>query len=233
MAGVKSKETTFKLPRYLRLNRGSMWFDIEGETSSGIKLYAVDTVFVGRGSYPSDKQVEDIKKRTGAIPDVPEVPRDKFSNQNFVDYGYVAADKNKFPWYVDTQTIPNKKLSRIILAFKHGILVEADPKAPPQQSEPTSQVKDFKNNNKGERVFIGQNKEMYKKLQALAFDDLRSFVQSFPKNDDAKNNLIDLFHYEQKGYNRLERPRIEVLDLIKSKLKEFGPTMSAIRVNED
>jgi hypothetical protein len=233
MAGAKSKETAFKLPRYLRLNRGSMWFDVEGENSSGVKLYAVSSAFVGRGSYPSNKEVDAIKKRTGSIPTVPEVPKDKFGNQNFVDYGYVSVDKNKLPWYVDTQKIPNEKLSRIILAFKHGILVEADPNNPPEQPETVTQVKEFKLNTKGERVFVGQNKEMYKKLQGLAFDDLRSFIQSFPKNEDAKNNLIDLFHYEQKGYNRLERPRIEVLDLIRAKLKEFGPSISAIRVNED
>lgn len=232
MAGAKEK--AFKLPRYLRLNRGAMWFDIDGDTSSGVKLYAIETAFVGRGSYPSLEQLKDIKKKTGSIPEVPEIPKDKFGNQNFVDYGYVSADKNKLPWYVDTGSIPSEKLSRLILAFKHGILVEADPNSPPTKPETNDKAgKEFQLNQKGERVFIGQNKEMYKKLQGLNFEDLKKLVQSCPKSDTAKNNLIDLYHYEQKGYNRLARPRLEVLDLIRDKLKGFGPSMSAIRVNEE
>jgi hypothetical protein len=67
----------------------------------------------------------------------------------------------------------------------------------------------------------------------MSFTELRDFVQSCPKNDTSKNNLIDLFHYEQKGYNRLARPRLEVIDLLRAKLKEFGPSMSAIRINEE
>ena len=74
---------------------------------------------------------------------------------------------------------------------------------------------------------------MYKKLQNLEFDKLRSFVNGCPKTESAKNNLMDLFHYEQLGYNALSRPRLEVIDLIRNKLREFGPSMSAIRVNED
>jgi hypothetical protein len=228
-----AKEKSFKLPRYLRLNRGAMWFDTDGEKSSGVKLYAVDTVFVGRGWYPSKDSVLDTYKKTGAAPNIPDIPKDKYSNQNFLNYGYVDADSNKLPWYVDTKEIAPEKLSRLILAFKHGILVEADLDKPPTPVAKVEGEKEFSINQKGERVFVGQNKEIYKKLQNLNFDDLRAFVTTCPKNTTAKNNLIDMFHYEQKGYNRLARPRIEVLDLIRAKLKDFGPTMSAIRVNED
>lgn len=222
MAGAKEK--AFKLPRYLRLNRGSMWFDIDSENSSGVKLYAADTVFVGRGH----SELRDENKQPK---NMPEIKKDKFNNQNFVNYGFI--DAKDLPWYIDTKDIPTEKLSRIILAFKHGILVEADPENPPKKPEVENQTKEFSYNNKGERVFVGQNKEIYKKLQNLSFIDLRQFVISCPKNETAKNNLIDMFHYEQKGYNRLARPRLEVLDLIRSKLKEFGPTMSAIRVNDE
>ncbi len=219
-----AKEKAFKLPRYLRLNRGSMWFDTDGENASGIKLYAVDTVFVGRGH----RALLDENKQPQSMP---EVPKDKFGNQNFIDYGFV--DAKNLPWYVDTKDIPTEKLSRVILAYKHAILVEADPNNPPKKPNSEEQTKDFSYNNKGERVFVGKNKEMFKRLHNLKFDELRQFVLSFPKNETSKNNLIDLYHYEQKGYNRLARPRLEVLDMIRAKLKEYGPTMSAIRINED
>ena len=222
MAGAKEK--SFKLPRYLRLNRGSMWLDIDGESASGVKLFSVNTVFIGRGHVP-------LKDENGQPNNMPPVPKDKFNNNNMVNYGFV--DAKDLPWFVDTKEIPTEKLSRLILAYKHGILIEADPNNPPKKPEVEEQSKEFGYNNKGERVFVGQNKEMYKKLQGLGFEDLRKFVQSCPKNDTAKNNLIDMYHYEQKGFNRLARPRLEVLDLIRDKLKEYGPTISAIRVNED
>jgi len=218
-----AKEKAFKLPRYLRLNRGSMWFDIDGENASGIKLYSLDTVFVGRGHVP-------LKDENGHSNSMPSIKKDKFNNNNLVNYGFV--DAHDLPWYIDLSTIPSEKQSRLILAFKNGILTEADPNNPPIRQKEKDQEKEFNYNNNGERVFIGQNKEMYKKLQGLGFEELRAFVQACPKNETAKNNLIDLFHYEQKGYNRLSRPRLEVLDLIRNKLKEFGPTMSSIRVNE-
>jgi hypothetical protein len=221
---MATKEKEFKLPRYLRLNRGAMWFDIDGNDASGIKLYAVDTVFIGRGHAP-------LKDKNNQSVSMPEVPRDKYGNNNFINYGLV--DAKNLPWYADTKGIPNEKLSRVILAYKHGILVEADPKIEPKKQEKPEQEKEFGFNKAGERVFIGQNKEMYKKLQGLNFDTLRDFVRSCPRNETSKNNLIDMFHYEQKGYNRLSRPRLEVLDLIREKLKEFGPSMSAIRVNEE
>lgn len=207
---------SFKLPKYLRLARGSMWFDTEGEGASGVKLFAINTMFVGRGKVDEEK----------------EIARDKFDNKNFVDYGFVDAPED-LPWYIDTSKIPPENLSRIILAYKNGILIKTDGKAKPAAIDEKERAKNFKLNNQGERVFIGQNKEMYKKLQNMSFDQLRKFVNTCPLNSASKNNLIDLFHYEQEGYNALSRPRLEVLDLIRAKLKEFGPSMSAIRVNED
>lgn len=217
-AVVESKKTSeFKLPKYLRLAKGAMWFDIEGDSASGVKLYAVDKVFIGRGL--NDK--------------VTAVPRDKFDNNNFVEYGYIEKKFDESTWYVDTTAIPSEKQSRLILAFKHGILVEADIKNPPKPPKEIKQAKDFQRNKSGDMVFIGKNKDIFQKLQNLTVGKLREFVNGCPKTETVKNNLIDMFHYEQLGYNRLARPRLEVLDLVRAKLKEFGPTMSAIRVNED
>ena len=210
------KQDEFKLPRYLRLAKGSMWFDIEGDKASGVKLFSADRVFVGRGKNETEEGIA----------------RDQFNNSNFIDYGYVR--NKELDWYIDTSKIDSDKLSRIIIAYKHKILIEADPENPPLKPKiDTEPEKDFKPNKQGELVFVGRNKEMFKRLQRSNFAQLRQWVNSSPLTDTAKNNLIDMFHYEQNGYNSLSRPRLEVLDLIRAKLKEFGPTMSAIRINED
>jgi hypothetical protein len=210
----KVPDSGFKLPQYLKLAKGAMWLD----DISGIKLYAINTVFVGRG-----------KTETGA-----DVPKDKFDNKNFVDYGYIEKDIEESTWYVDTGTVPTEKQSRMILAFKHGILVEADPKNPPKiPKEKKEQTKDFTRDKKGDIVFTGKNKDIYKKLQNLKISELREFITMSPKSTTAKNNLMDMFHYEQLGYNKLARSRLEIMDLIKAKLKEYGPSISAIRIGED
>lgn len=213
-----SKKKQFKLPRYLKLAKGSMWFDIEGEKASGVKLFSTTKVFVGRGK----NEAEDG------------IAKDQFNNNNFVEYGFVKSEE--LPWYIDTSTIDPDKLSRIIIAYKNRILVEAskdDIETPPIDAEPKDPKKNFAANKTGELVFVGKNKEMFKRLQRLSFVKLREWVNSSPKTEAAKNNLIDMYHYEQQGYNPLSRPRLEVLDLIRGKLKEFGPSMSPIRVNED
>jgi len=214
-ASSSSKGSSFKLPRYLKLAKGSMWFDTEGDNASGVRLFATTDVFVGRGKDESDEAI----------------PNDKFNNNNFVEYGYIKNEE--LPWYIDTTKIDSDKLSRIIIAYKHKILVEADPKNPSVQQKDETNKKDFAPNKQGEMVFVGKNKEMFKRLQRSNFVQLREWVNSSPKTETVKNNLIDMFHYEQNGYNSLSRPRLEVLDLIRAKLKEFGPSMSAIRINED
>lgn len=223
----KKKETSFKLPKYLRLAKGSMWFDIEGENSSGVKLYAVRDTLVSRPFKMItiiDNDGKELK-----VPEATDIPKDNNRNENTLDFGKVSKELN---WYVDTTKIPQEKLSRILLAYKHGILVEADPKSPPGKVD-QSLKRDFSVNQRGERIFVGKNKEMYKKLQNLNFKDLRNFVRNCPKTRSARENLQDLYEYEIAGHNPLARPRHEVLELIKNKLREYGPGISAIRINED
>jgi uncharacterized protein YeeX (DUF496 family) len=175
-------------------------------------LFATKNVFIGKA--PGDK----------------EVPKDKFGNKNLNNYGLIEQD---LPWYVDTESIPSNKLSRLIFAYNHGILTEANPENPVTPIELDIEDHDFKVKDNGDRIFVGKNYEMYQKLQNNNFDVLRKFINSTPKNESGKQNLIDLFDYERKGYNPLSRPRFEVLELIKTKLKEFGPGISGIRINED
>lgn len=223
---AKSAQTGFKLPQYLRLAKGAMWLDVNGENASGVRLYAAANKFVGRGKINEDRELKPDGNQ-------PTVPRDKFDNNSFTEYGFVDVKDGELPWYIDTTTIPLEKQSRLILAYKHKILVEADPKKPPKQTDSQKQAKDFQTNKHGDLVFAGKNKEIFRKLQNLNFNDLRAFINSCPKSTAGKNNLLDMYHYEVKGYNKLSRPRLEVLDLIRTKLREFGPSMSAIRINED
>lgn len=226
----KAENKQFTLPRYLKLAKGAMWFDTDGEQSSGVRLYAIPEKFIGRGDMHIN---EDFTPAKGQ----PDVPKDKFNNINFNKYGMVDVSVGDLSWYVDTTAIPPEKQSRLILAYKHRILVEADPKNPPKITAKVKEHKkvggDFKTNEAGELAFVGKNKEMFHKLQNLNFPDLAKFIETCPKTESAKNNLIDMYHYEVKGYNRVSRARLEVLDRIRNKLKEFGPTMSSIRINED
>jgi hypothetical protein len=205
-----------------------MFFDDQGEDASGVRLYAIKKVFVGRTTkvepYTNDKN--EIKYKV--IPS--EVPKDEHSNKNLSDYGKVDAE---LPWYVDTTTIDPSKLSRILVAYKYGILIEADPNNPPVDPVKEEEIKDFGFKDNGDRIFTGKNKEIYSKLQNLNFVKLREFINGSPLTVTARNNLQDMYEYELKGYNPLSRPRFEVTELIKKKLKDYGPGISPIRVNED
>jgi hypothetical protein len=205
------EEKKFKLPKYLKLAKGSMWFDSEGENCSGVKLFVPGASFVGRG-------------KVGAPAE------DKFKNQNYVNFGFV---EKELPWYFETSTIPPNKLSRIIVAYNSGILVKADPekdKVHPVEHEP---VKDFKSNKDGDLVFIGKNKAMYKLLQNSKDTALKEFIRNAPATETSRNDLLDLYDYEQKGYNNLARCRGEILDMIRAKLNQFGPGLSPIRMNDE
>jgi hypothetical protein len=224
----EKKEKAFKLPKYLRLDKGSMFFDEGTSDASGVRIYAVNKIFVGR-----ETKLEQYRDKEGNIKYkvLPaDVVKDEYNNSNLTDYGKVDAD---LPWYFDTTKIPTDKLSRILTAYKYGILVEADPDNPPQTKAERVPTKEFNIEKNGDRVFTGKNKEMYRRLQNMNFTKLREFVQAAPLTQSSKDNLIDLFSYEQRGYNALGRPRMEVMEMIKKKLKEFGPSMSSIRVNED
>lgn len=208
-------KSTFKLPRYLKLKKGSMFLDIDGDESSGVKLYSSNRVFVGRG------KIEDKK----------DPPNDKFGNQNQSEYGYI---EQELPWYVDTKKIPSTKLSRLIIAFNQGILEEADPASPPSEFVESKQDKDFKVDKLGDRIFVGKNKEVYVKLMNNKFEVLRHFIEQCPDNSRGRETLMDMYDYEKKGYNRVARPRLEVLDLIRNRLNKIGGAgISSIRVNED
>jgi len=209
---AKKKEKRLVLPRYLRLAKGGMWKDTEGEYASNLIVYAIDKVMVGRSPKIEN---DDIKT-------------DKFNNQNLVTYGYI--DK-KLPWYIDLTDVPKEKLGRIIIAFKAGVLVRADPKIPPIP-QPTKSVSEWITKKDGALVFDGKNKEMYKKLQNLTYEKLKLFVDGAPSTEIARDNLRDLFDYEKRGFNPLSRPRFEVLELIRGRLNTFGPGMTGIRKNE-
>lgn len=225
-----TKSNEFKLPKYLKLAKGAMWLDIDGENCSGVKLYSGSVKLVGRGKVDEELVEGKLKAKL----EQPDIPKDKYNNNDFIDFGYIEEEISDTPWYVDTSKIPSEKQSRLILAYKYKILVEADPKNPPKEIvENRKTTKDFATNKDGDLVFVGKNKEIYKKLQILNFNDLRSFIHTCPKTKAARQNLIDMYHYEIKGYNKIARPRGEVLDLIRDKLNEFGPTISSIRVNED
>lgn len=197
------------IPKYLRLAKGAMWLD----DISGISLYAINHEFVGRGT------IENHKDR--AV--------DKYNNQNQMDYGFKDSD---LPWYIDTTSISSDKLSRIIHAHKLGILIECDPSVPLINKSEENQKKNLKYKN-GDIVFSGKNSMIYQKLQNLTFDKIKDFIINSPLTSEARSNLMDMLDYEQRGFNPISRPRLEVLDLLKKKLNDYGPGMSAIRTNDE
>lgn len=229
MSTKKSKtEKEFKLPRYLKLNKGAMFFDDDPDdkNASGIRIFALNKKLVGR----TVQQTGRFNKDGTPILKYGPLVEDAYKNNDLQQYGYVD---EPLPWYIDISTISQDKLSRIIKAFQNNILVAADPEKELEEEPEFKNPSNFVVDKRGDRTFVGKNQEMYRKLQNLSFKDLREFVSSCPINNHAKENLIDLYHYEQRGYNPLSRPRLEVLDLIKNKLNEYGPGISAIRINED
>jgi hypothetical protein len=209
---IDESKKKLTLPRYMRLAKGGMWRDTEDEYSCGKTIYAFNRVMIGR-----DPKTLDL-----------DPPKDKFNNENSVTYGFIDQE---LPWYIDLSEIPREKLGRIIIAYNAGILVRADPKNPPQETKLEIR-NDWKTKKDGAVVFNGSNKEMFKKLQNLNFDQLSKFVQECPKNEYGRENLLDLFDYEKRGFNSVSRPRLEVLDLLRGKIREYGPGISSIRKNE-
>ena len=209
---AKLKE--IKLPRYLRLEKGTMWFD----DLSGVRLYRNEEMFIGRGIKEGSK-----------------VPLDKNNNSSTEhdSYGYVERnpDEIKASSYFATKDIPSDKMERILTAINHGILVPYNPKDPiPTITPDEEQEKDFGYDEDGDVVFVGKNTSMYERLQKLNYKDLKAFIASC--NKSASENLMDMYHYEIKGHNALNRPRAEVLKLIRDKLSSFGPSMSSLRVDD-
>lgn len=205
-------EKRLTLPRYMRLAKGGMWRDVEGEYASGATVYSLDRIMVGR----SEKNTE--------------IPNDKFKNQNLTEYGYIDKD---LPWYIDLKDIPKENLGRIIIAYKSGILAKADPDNKPSFDKQQKTSSEWKLKQDGALVFDGKNIQMFKKLQNLNFSKLKEFILECPKSEAGRDNLLDLLDYEKRGFNPLSRPRLEVLQLLRDRLREFGPGMTAIRTNED
>jgi len=81
MNKIKKEEQKdkFQLPRYLKIGKGSMWFDDEGEDSSGVRLFSINKVLVGR-------DMEYRKLDNGKLHIVAtKVPKDEHSNKNMLD----------------------------------------------------------------------------------------------------------------------------------------------------
>jgi len=208
-----------KLPKYLQLNRGAMWFDVDGPNASGIRLFSIQTAFIGRGKIKSENGIDII----------PPIPEDKFKNKNEIDYGYV---NKELTWYFDTTTIPPNKLENILNAFRNGILVKADPTIAPKKTKIKEIKKNFNINEQGDQLFNGKNKEMYKMLMSTQTKAMIEFIKNCEITPKNRINLIDLCDYEMKGFNPVSRPRLEILDLIRNKIKKFGNGITPLRKNE-
>ena len=77
MARTKSNKTQdIKLPEYLKLAKGTMWFDNIGENCSNVTLSNVKTNFVGRGHITDDEW-------------------NTYQNDGYLERKAVAEDKNE------------------------------------------------------------------------------------------------------------------------------------------
>lgn len=209
---AKLKE--IKIPKYLRLEKGTMWFD----DISGVRLYRNEDMFVGRGIKEGSKVPVDSNNNSTSEQDT---------------YGYVSRDSKeiKNTSYFCTNDIDATKMERILTAMTHGILVPYNPKDPlPTIVKDVEQEKDFSYDSDGDVVFVGKNVPMFERLQKLNYVELKDFITSCDKS--ASDNLMDMYEYEIKGHNNLNRPRAEVIKLLRTQLSSFGPRMSALRVDE-
>ena len=229
MAGSKNNTKEFKLPKYLKLAKGTMWFDNLGENCSNITLINTTTNFIGRGCITDDEW--DTFLEEGYLPSK-KVPKDSNKNESTEhgQYGHVEIEDKS---YFETTKIHNAKLGNIITAYKTGVLIDFDPKKEVKAEKERELKRQFIFKKDGDIVFNGDNKHMFDKLNNSNHEDLIKFIETSPIN--AKGNLMDLYDYEMQGYNRLNRPRATVLDAIKKRLNAFGPGMSAITIekNED
>ena len=244
---AKTKE--FKLPKYLKLNKGVMWFDIHGKNPSGIKLYAMNKQLVGRAIHKetSDQEFEFANKREellekGKIKEYNELDsyislaepakdEDKDNRAREGGYGWIEMDdKSVFC----TTTVSKDKLANIITAFNVGVLVPFDPKkqkAKVTEHKIKKQQKDFVYDEKGDIVFIGKNRAMFQKINNLTQEKIILFIDKC--GPSSLNNLMDMYYYEKRGYNNVSRPRFDVLNAIQAKLNTFGPSISPITVDKD
>lgn len=209
-----AKKSDVSIPKYLKLAKGAMWFDINGPESSGIRLIKSEHILTTRNGKTDNS----------------DIPLDKYDNKSIAhgDYGII---KNENPaHYFETTDIPKEKMRNIMNAFNEGILVEYDNKKEEVKQDP--EIKGaFEYNKDGDIVFIGKNKDVYQKLNKYSFTQIKDYIEMCGK--ESKNNLMDMYHYEKQGYNPKGRPRFEVLELVRKKLDTFGGGISGISVNED
>jgi len=240
-----AKTKTFKLPKYLRLVKGIMWMDIDGSDASGVRLYRNTEMMVGRGNdisrfeevplkdkkYGDDRYPElKLAKRDGNS----EVVLDEYKNNNSSEGGYgsitVEKDSTSVKSWFCTDDIPKENLTKILTAFNNGILIKHDPKKELEVPEEKPKARDFQINKDGDVVFTGKNKAMYSLLMQKNFAQVKEFITD--AGGSSRQNLMDMYQYELKGFNKLNRPRAEVLDLIRNKLGKFGGGISAITTND-
>ncbi len=229
----KNKTKEIKLPKFLKLNKGLMWFDTIGENCSNVHLYNIKKEFVGRG-YISDNDWHNYQEQ-GTLPDNDiAVDSNKNASSEHGAYGHVDVEEDRS--YFDVSKIDNAKLGNIITAFNNNILIEFDPDKVVEEEPRVEKKRNFsfkknsQNGTDGDIVFTGTNKRMYDKLNNSNHSDLIKFIQA--SGTAAKSNLMDLYDYELSGYNRLNRPRASVLDALKAKLNSLAPGMSGITVEE-
>jgi len=222
---AKTKE--IKLPKYLKLAKGTMWMDIEGDKSSGIRLYNVDKQFLGRG-YITNQEHENYLKE-GIVANKP-VPKDLNDNKDSTDgsYGYAKLKDDK-SWFC-VNDVPPERRSNIINAYNAGVLESYNPNKKIKEVVTTKQNRTFKVNRDGDLVFDGGNQEMYKKLNKLSVAKLIEFINSC--TEKSKTNLMDLLQYESKSLNPLSRPRGKVLKALRNKLDSLSPGISPVSVND-
>tara|TARA_Y100000310_G_scaffold339988_1_gene434373 strand:+ start:77 stop:772 length:696 start_codon:yes stop_codon:yes gene_type:complete len=230
-----AKTKNLKIPKYLKLNKGMMWMDTEGKNPSGVRLFATDEHFIGRGYHTDDEfaaskeKDEPVPTPTKPVPKeyVSETPNDERITAYSGQYGYqVGSDKS---WF-DTSEIPKDKMVNIITAFNNNVLVEFDPEKEKKPKQIPDRQKNFAHNDKGDLIFVGQNKNAYQRLQHNDSNNILKFIRGCTKT--SSNTLRDMYDYELKGYNNLSRGRHEVLDAIRKKLNEIGGGMSPITVND-
>ena len=218
---AKTKE--LKLPKYLKLAKGSMWFDTEGQNASGIELYNSTVSFQGREPI-YDHEFVQMESDEHYFPHKP-IPKESI----------VPMDKKK-KWYFDTTKVPKDKTANIITAMNFGILVACNPrkeekaakeKLPVKEKTPSRGDGDFAYDH-GSIVYVGKNEYMYKKLNRTDEEEIIDFINKCPITEQARYNLQDLLEFENKGYNRTNRSRHNVLKTLREKLNTFPKDMNPL-----
>ncbi len=218
---AKTKE--LKLPKYLKLAKGSMWFDTEGPNASGIELYNSKVSFKGREPI-YDHEFIQMEAEEDYFPYKP-VPKESVQPMD---------DDKK--WYFDTTKVPKDKQANIITAMNFGILVACDPRkeekaakeyVKPEDKTPSRGDGDFAYDH-GSIVYVGKNNHMYKKLNRTDEAEIIEFINKCPVTTQARYNLQDLLEMENKRYNRTNRSRHNVLKALREKLNTFPKGMNPV-----